>query len=127
MCLYKGDDILDSPRIVGARLKLRDVKRLFVEYLVRVRHSAQAQRPVRPKVLVDSGDLPPKVVSVCDDLATSAKRFPGKWRTRMTLLLDRLEEVTVLGSLPEALFVEEVPKFGARYLDNAKVMFHEWT
>jgi hypothetical protein len=97
-----------------------------VEYLVRVRPAAQADGVIRSKVLVDAGDLVPVLISVCDDLATCAVDFPSQRRTRMTIFLNRLVEVAVAGAIPQALFVEQVTKLRSGYLNDSKMILHEW-
>lgn len=103
-------------------LVLVGVEDSVVKYLLWVRHPAQAEGPVGPKILVNAGHLFRVLVPVCDDLATCTKRFSRKWRAGMAVLLDRLEQVPVLGSGPEALLVEELAKLRAGYLNDMKVI-----
>ncbi len=107
------------------RLKLRYVESIVVKNLIRVRLAAQAQRPVLPKILVDTGHLMPKLVSICDDLAACAVLLPGKWRTGVTVFLDRLVQIAVPGALPEVFLVEKVLKLLPGYLNDSRLMFHE--
>jgi hypothetical protein len=94
-----------------------------VKYLLWVRHTAQAEGPVWPKILVNAGYLLRVFVPVCDDLATCANRFSRKWRAGMTVLLDGLEQIPVLSAGPKSLLVEELAKLRAGYLNDMKVAF----
>ncbi len=96
-----------------------------MEYLIGVRLPAQADRVVRPKILMDTGDLMPVVVPVCDDLAACAKRLSRERRARMTVVLHGLMKVAVLSAQPEILLVEQISKLRPRYFDDVRRVIHE--